>query len=208
MTVHDQSCYFSWTDLKRPSIDYWSTIIEPSLWYASRSHWFCCCLLVADWRQFVWRMKWCSCFFVSHGMFKICLHDLANGCDFENLCTRAASGVDGAAILLNKFTCTLWRCTLRNMPKFVFDTSFLTFGLQICALCWHVELLPPCKLLNYNVEFNVNLKSASCFTSTYFVEHIPRVMLSGRMCKVSVFHDMCMLSWWVGQRMLVVACCA
>ena len=72
---------------------------------------------------------------VSHGVFKICLYDLANGCDFENLCTRAASGVDGAAILLNKFTCTLWRCTLRNMPKFVFDTSFLTFGLQICALC-------------------------------------------------------------------------
>ena len=87
-------------------------------------------------------------------------------------------------------------------------TSFLTFGLQICALCWHVERLLPCKLLSYNVEFYVNFKSASCFISPYFTWKIPRVMLNGRMCKVSVFHDMCMLSWWVEHCVVIAEHCA
>ena len=145
MTVHDQSCYFSWTDLKRPSIDYWSTIIEPSLLYASRSHWFCRCLLLAHWRNCLWRMKWCSWFSLLHGMFTFCLHDLADSCDFEYLCTRSPSGVDGAAKWFNRSTCRLWRCTLRNMPKFVLTLSFFTLMSHICISCWHVDGLPPCE---------------------------------------------------------------
>ena len=105
----EQVMQFRMKWLEVPSIDYWSTIIEPSLLYASRSHWFCCCLLLAHWRNCLWRMKWCSCFSLLHGMFTFCLRDSANSCDFENLCTRAASGVDSAAILLNEFTGTLWR---------------------------------------------------------------------------------------------------
>ena len=144
----EQVMQFRMKWLEVPSIDYWSTIIEPSLWYASRSHWFCCCLLLAHWRNCLWRMKWCSWFSLLHGMFTFCLHDSANSCDFENLCTRAASGVDGAAILLNEFTCTLWRCTLRNMPKFVFDFIFHTYVVYLCIMltCWRLAAVRVLKL--------------------------------------------------------------